>query len=160
MTNQAQSTSSSACDTNAQVTSESELERLCKAVRAGNKAALFDALAQADIGIVIVEFDGYGDSGQIEDVTAYDARDVVLKLPSRSIEIGHVQLGSLNIVRETLTVRDAIEHLAYDVLERTHGYWEDNLGAYGDFVFDVAKRSITLNYHERVETSEYTKHVF
>ncbi|MBN9581199.1 MAG: hypothetical protein J0G37_06810 [Afipia sp.] len=121
MTNQAQSTSSSACDTNAQVTSESELERLCKAVRAGNKAALFDALTQADIGIVIVEFDGYGDSGQIEDVTAYDARDVVLKLPSRSIEIGHVQLGSLNIVRETLTVRDAIEHLAYDVLERTHG---------------------------------------
>ena len=58
MTNQAQSTSSSACDTNAQVTSESELERLCKAVRAGNKAALFDALAQADIGIVIVEFGG------------------------------------------------------------------------------------------------------
>ena len=44
--------------------------------------------------------------------------------------------------------------------EEAHGGWEDNLGAYGDFVFDVAERSITLNYHERIETSEYTQHVF
>lgn len=160
MTNHEASTSSPARSPDVQAAREREFERLCESVRIENKAALFEALAHADIGTVIVEFDGYGDSGQIQDVTAYVARDVVLKLPARSIEIAHVQSGSLDIVREALSVRDAIEHLAYDVLEETHGCWQDNLGAYGDFVFDVAERSITLNYHERIETSEYTQHVF
>jgi hypothetical protein len=160
MTNHEALTSSAACSPDAQAAREREFERLCESVRLENKVALFDAFADADIGTVIVEFDGYGDSGQIQDVTAYVARDVVLKLPSRTIEIAHVQSGSLDIVRETLSVRDAIEHLAYDVLEETHGCWEDNLGAYGDFVFDVAARTITLNYNERFEDSEYTQHVF
>lgn len=160
MTNHEPSTSSPACSPDTQTVREHEFERLCESVRCENKAALFDVLAEADIGTVIVEFDGYGDSGQIQDVSAYVARDVILKLPARTIEIAHAQPGSLDIVRETLSVRDAIEHLAYNVLEDTHGCWEDNLGAYGDFVFDVAERSITLNYHERIETSEYTQHVF
>lgn len=160
MTNHESSTSSPACDPDAQAARAREFERLCESVRIENKAALFDALAEADIGTVIVEFDGYGDNGQVQDVSAYVARDVILKLPPRTIEIAHVQPGSLDIVRETLSVRDAVEHLAYDVLEEAHGGWEDNLGAYGEFDFDVAARSITLHYHERIETSEYTEHVF
>jgi hypothetical protein len=54
----------------------------------------------------------------------------------------------------------AIEQLAYDFLRETHAGWENNEGAYGDFHFDVTERSITLNYNERIETSEYTQHVF
>ena len=33
-----------------------------------NKTTLFDALAAANITIVVVTFDGYGDSGQIENI--------------------------------------------------------------------------------------------
>lgn len=57
-------------------------------------------------------------------------------------------------------MKEAIERLAYDFLEETHGGWENNEGAYGDFLFDVTERTITLNYNERIETSEYTQHVF
>lgn len=57
-------------------------------------------------------------------------------------------------------MKEAIERLAYDFLEETHDGWENNEGAYGDFLFDVAARTITLNYNERLETSEYTQHVF
>jgi len=71
-----------------------------------------------------------------------------------------VEYGSLEIVREVFTVKEAIERLAYDFLEETHGGWENNEGAYGDFLFDVTERTITLNYNERIETSEYTQHVF
>lgn len=74
--------------------------------------------------------------------------------------IARVEYGSLEIVRETFTVKEAIERLAYDFLEETHGGWENNEGAYGDFLFDVTERMITLNYNERIETSEYTQHVF
>lgn len=44
--------------------------KLSESVRSENKAKLFDALAQAKITSVEVTFDGFGDSGQIEDVTA------------------------------------------------------------------------------------------
>jgi hypothetical protein len=58
------------------------------------------------------------------------------------------------------TDKDAIEKLVYDLLEQTYSGWEDNQGAYGDFLFDVSERTITLNFNERIETSEYTQHVF
>jgi hypothetical protein len=58
------------------------------------------------------------------------------------------------------TDEDAIEKLVYDLLEQTYSGWEDNQGAYGDFLFHVAERTITLNFNEGIETSEYTQHVF
>jgi hypothetical protein len=42
-----------------------------------------------------------------------------------------------------------IENVCYDSLS-IHDYgWEDNDGAYGEFVFDVAEREITLEINER-----------
>ena len=61
---------------------------------------------------------------------------------------------------EDTRLRDAIEKLAYDFLEETHGGWENNDGAYGDITFDVATRTITLAYHERHMDSDYSEHVF
>ena len=56
--------------------------------------------------------------------------------------------------------RDAVEALAYAFLEETHGGWENNEGAFGEFTFDVAERTITLDYNERFESSEYSQHLF
>lgn len=123
------------------------------------KAALFEALAQVGITTVLVEFDGYGDSGQIEHISAHAGPDIAVSLPESNVEIARVDYSSLEIVRQTLSVKEAIEQLAYDFLEETHGGWENNEGAYGDFLFDVVERTITLNYNERIETSEYTRHV-
>jgi hypothetical protein len=136
-----------------------EFERLCQSIRPENKAALFDVLAQIGITSVEVTFDGYGDSGQIENVTA-KASDKDVALPVLSVEIAHVDWGSPDIRRVTHSLSDAIEQLAYDFLEETHDGWENNEGAFGDFCFDVTDRTITLNYNERIETSEYTQHVF
>jgi hypothetical protein len=57
-------------------------------------------------------------------------------------------------------VKDAIEKLVYDLLQQTYSGWQDNQGAYGDFLFDVAERTITLKFNERIETSKYTQHLF
>lgn len=53
-----------------------------------------------------------------------------------------------------------IERLVYDLLTDTHCGWENNDGAYGDFTFDVAERTITLDHNERYTASEYSQHVF
>jgi len=132
---------------------------LSESIRPTNKTALFDALAAAGITSILVHFDGSGDSGQIEDIDA-TAGDEPRDLPSGEIEIAHVRWGDPDIARTTLSVRDAIESLAYDFLEQAHGGWENNEGAYGEFTFDVAQRTITLDYNARVETSEYSQHIF
>ena len=36
------------------------------------------------------------------------------------------------------------------ILEQTHGGWENNDGAYGEFTFDVAERTIKLDFNERI----------
>jgi len=124
-----------------------------------NKAALFDVLAAAGIVTVTVRFDGYGDSGQIEDIEAC-ATDTIVELPPDRIEITEPLYDGSGLERSTPSVRDVIEKFAYDFLEETHGGWENNEGAYGDFTFDVESRTITLEYNERMMTSEYSQHAF
>lgn len=138
---------------------EQAFAKLCESIRPENKAAVFDALAQAGITSVEVTFNGYADSGQIEDITA-KAGDKDVALPVVSVEVARAEWGSPDIVRVTHPIPKVVEQLAYDFLRDTHIGWENNEGAYGDFHFDVVERSITLNYNERIETSEYTQHVF
>jgi hypothetical protein len=52
-----------------------------------------------------------------------------------------------------------VERLVFDCLAEKHLGWEINEGSYGDVVFDVAERAITLNYNERFVDSEYSQHV-
>jgi hypothetical protein len=124
-----------------------------------NKIALFDALAAANITIVVVTFDGYGDSGQIENIEVKSS-DEIVALPTGAIEIARPVWGSIEIERQSLSIHDAIEALAYSFLGQTHGGWENSDGAYGDFIFDVAERTITLDYNERHMESDYSQHVF
>jgi hypothetical protein len=127
--------------------------------RPANKAALFDALGHAGITLVTVTFDGYGDSGQIEGIEAF-AGDNAVALPSDPIELAVAVYGSEEIERSAVTLREAIEKLAYDCLEESHSGWENGDGAYGDFTFDVAKRTITLAYNERRMETDYYEHVY
>jgi hypothetical protein len=124
-----------------------------------NKATLFDALAAAGITDIIVTFDGYGDSGQIENIEV-KAGDALAPLPQGDIERCSAAWGRAEAVRSRVSIADAIECLAYDLLEQTHSGWENDDGAYGDFTFDVAARTITLDHNDRYTTSEYSQHVF
>ena len=137
---------------------ERERVRLAAEVRPGNKTAIFDALARAGITIVTVSFDGCGDSGQIESIDAF-AGDAPAELPSEQIELAEPASDGGRPEQSSFSLRDAVEKLAYDFLEETHDGWENNDGAYGEFTFDVASRTITLAYNERHMESDYSEHV-
>jgi hypothetical protein len=132
---------------------------LIEAIRPANKAALFDALASAGITTVIIEFDGGGDSGQVESIEARIGEKLV-DLPDAKIELAQSLWGSPNIERSAFSIRDAVEQIAYDFLEETHRGWENNDGAYGEFTIDVAERTITLDFNERISEAIYSQHVF
>jgi len=133
--------------------------RIASELLDANKTALFDALAAAGITTVIVNFDGYGDSGQVERIEA-SADNVDCPLPAIDVEVASAQWGSAAILRQPKPVCEAIETLVYDVLNQTQRGWENGDGACGDFTFDVAERSITLDYNERYMESHNSMHVF
>ena len=134
-------------------------DRVHAKLQSQNRAVLFDALAAAGVTLIVVTFDGYGDSGQIENIEA-KAGDAVVAMPAGDVEIAEAIWDQPEPNHCTVSIADAIERLAYDLLERTHCGWENNDGAYGDFTFDVAERTITLDYNERYTASEYSQHVF
>src|ERR1700730_5302893 len=91
-------------------------DRLAAEVLDENRTALFGALSDAGIATVPVHFDRYCDSGQIEAIEA-QAAGTAVPLPERSIESASPLWDGSGVQRARLTVREAIEQLAYDFLE-------------------------------------------
>jgi hypothetical protein len=133
--------------------------RLADETTARNKVTVFDALAKAGIMIVTITYDGCSDSGQIEHIQA-NTQDELVALPSDQIEYEHIRWGETEPTRRSCSLRDALEDLAFHYLGTTHGGWEDNDGAYGEFTFDTAARSITLAHNERFTDSIFSEHEF
>ncbi|CAM4185078.1 hypothetical protein NOLU111490_11795 [Novosphingobium lubricantis] len=121
------------------------------------KISLFDTLASQGIVRVTVNFDGCGDSGQIEDIIAFDEHGQV-ELKGLVLPASDSGPDGIPDTEAPEPIEDAIESLAYDLLESEHGGWENNDGAYGEFTFDVATRKITLEHNERFTSSELYTH--
>jgi hypothetical protein len=124
-----------------------------------NKAALLPALVAAGVSIIVVAFDGCGDSGQIEHVEAR-AGDTVIELPDRAIELAQADWNRPDLQRCSTSLRDAVETLAWDILSSTYGGWENNDGAYGEIVFDVGGGEIRLEFNQRYSDVECFEHTF
>jgi hypothetical protein len=124
-----------------------------------NKTAVFDALASAGITSVVVTFDGEGDSGQIERVQAYTQKGDT-ELPSNAIEIVQAAWNTKKLDISSIPLSQAIETISYDYLEQEHGGWENNDGAYGEFTFHVAERSIELSFNARFTDTAHFGHTF
>ena len=54
----------------------------------------------------------------------------------------------------SLTLLAVVEEMAYDYLADTHRGWENDDGAYGEFCFDAAARTIHLDFNERFTSYE------
>ena len=120
-----------------------------------NKAALFEALAGTPVTRIHVSFDGEGDSGQINNITAY-AGDTKIQMPSQEVETHCAHWGSNTLQITVKPLDTAVEDLCYDFLSHQHGGWENNDGAFGEFEFDVANRTVNLEFNARF--TDYTLH--
>jgi hypothetical protein len=130
-----------------------------EALRPGNKDRLFDGLMAAGITHVTVTFDGAGDSGQIECISAWSG-DKAVDLPATEISYAAITWDAPEVEMRSLSLEDVVEQLAYDFLSDTHGGWENNDGAYGEFCFDAGARCIHLEFNERFTSSELFTHDF
>lgn len=121
-----------------------------------NKTTLFDALAAARVTVLIVEFNGYGDEGQIDQPVAY-AGENQIGLPEGRIEIVSTKWGTSSTEYELVTVKEAVNTMTWAILGRLHAGWQDGEGAFGELEFAVAARTIRLDFNVRyVETDNYS----
>jgi hypothetical protein len=131
------------------------------------KELVFDALKQSQVREVIVDFDGAGDSGQINDVLYKKgvgkkegvSDDTLDNLDIEGAEVVHSTKWDKDKdkwveVMKPATLRDLIEQLCYDLLEANHGGWEINEGSFGEFHLIVKDNTIELTYNQRVESIE------
>jgi uncharacterized protein DUF6878 len=132
-------------------------------VNAYNRDVLFTALIAAGIRTVIVDFDGYGDQGQIEDVRAYKGAEDEdpMVIPTTSLTIQVVEgWKQYQIKDQPEMLANAIETVCYEYLVQTHDGWETDEGAFGTFTFDAADKTIELDYNRRIEDSINFRHEF
>lgn len=114
------------------------------------KDIVFDIL-QGKVKQFTASFDGSGDSGQIEDI---DLEDAILDIKVEGVKIPngiqYSQEGTKQLWDEAKTLRDVIDSVCYESLEEACSGWEINDGSYGEFVFDVKNRKVTLDFNERI----------
>ena len=124
-----------------------------------NKVAVFQALAEAGITRLTVEFDGEGDSGQIQDMQAC-AGDAPADVPAVTVECFYVADNSGTLANSHRSLTEAIETLCYDYLSQEHGGWENNDGAFGEFTLSVTSRTIQLEFNGRYSDVHTSTHTF
>ena len=88
---------------------------------------------------VTADYDGGGDSGQLESVHLYQGTEERTE----------------SIDPELVT---RVEQLLYDLLEVRHGGWENNEGAFGEFQWDVVSDALTHEHNARFTDYDVSTH--
>lgn len=110
-------------------------------------------MAGSGVTHLVVKFDGYGDEGQIEGIEARRG-DHEVDVPQVELTVPRVVWGQVELGQESMELSQLAEHLAYDLLTLGHEGWQDSDGSFGDFTFDVAARTISLDFNARFTSSE------
>jgi len=99
------------------------------------EASVRAELRQLGVARVLVDYDGVGDSGQIEQFRYLDDSD-----DGQDIAVDE-------------STNERVEALLYALLELRHGGWENDDGAYGSFCWNLVDGTLAHEHNQR-----YTDH--
>ena len=156
---------------------EAERQQAFLAAIPETKAAILGALFAAGVVRVRVDYDGYGDSGQMNDfiATLVDGSEKALAdisalggdatLPSQpldnKVDDGSGRLNKASVDdKDVRSLADTVEAFCYDLLDAHHDGYENNEGGSGEFVFDVEAGTISLCHHDNFISVDTTEHEF
>lgn len=153
--------------------SEENREEISK----NNKEIIFKVLKSLKIKEVRVDYSGYGDSGQIDDLTFYRSskKPIEIQPLTRGLRISGLKHctggyivnpnGNFGFTRSyedrptTSDLEEVIKDLCYDLLEERHGGWEINSGSNGQFRFAVPENTIHWEHNDIIESTETSSHI-
>jgi len=132
-------------------------------IKEKNKKSIVAFMQENGIEKVVVEFDGSGDSGQMERSIIYPSSKEDLsdkKIPFISFfqrySVGEWTVESNEVER---SFDEAIEDFSYSILEDNHGGWEINDGSYGEIIIN-ANGSGRIEFNQRVMETEFDETEF
>ena len=114
-----------------------------------NKATIFAALKEAGITRMTAEFDGEGDSGQLEEFVFEGPNYKQKALSAGTVPYQHYDRYKEQEVTLPLDFHESAERLCYELLSLKYGGWENNDGAFGTFTFDVTTEKVDLEFNQR-----------
>lgn len=118
------------------------------------RGKMMQALREAGVKSVEIEFDGYGDSGNIEGIAYTPPADGKAEVDDSPHEVTDwSQSGPERKVRN-YTLDELVEEVCYSLLGSWHPGWEINEGSYGTFRIDAEADSIALTFNQRIESVE------
>lgn len=99
--------------------------------------SLFAQLRLHNVAKIVIAFEGAGDSGSIDDVSLMDASDKHVTTPTTTILWTSEDYHDAGKPKDT-TLRNALEDLGYQMLDKTGVDWYNNDGGYGDITIDIS----------------------
>jgi hypothetical protein len=128
------------------------------------KIAVFEKLHELKIESVDIEFDGCGDSGQIEFIRStpeIDLESIIVGEFEIQVAIGYGPEGPKHRTEvKQKTLHDLIEELSYAYLEDMGHDWYNNDGGYGTITITASKGYASMDYHQRISSSEHYEFEF
>lgn len=119
-----------------------------------NLNLVWPVLEAALIKKVVADYDGSGDSGQLNSVVVFGADDENRTLPTTQITIGVYETydASGDPVEKEVRLDEYLGDLAWDFVMINHEGFYNNEGGQGEVIFDVAERKVK-NIHSNFYTA-------
>jgi len=95
----------------------------------------------------------------MEELVAYGEGNETVPMPAIEVEVA-IEEFLLEATPRRRTLTETINEVAWSLLERQHGGWENDDGGFGEIVFDTAERAITLEMNERYTASNHHEYRF
>ena len=120
-------------------------------------ASICPLLNEAAIGTVVIEYDGYGDEGQVNDIVLKNVAGSDAPMPQVRCQSYWLTFQG-QIAAEETTMAQALDRFATEALETLHPGWENNEGAAGTLTIQVATACATLEHSTRYVAIETATH--
>ena len=132
--------------------------RLKRETRTEDRATVMAALKACGITKVVMRYDGYGDSGGVEECAVEGGQgQESLTTP---IQTTLVDWSSAEKTIQMSPLRDVLETLTMQYVDVEHDGWENNEGGSGDVTFDPVADTITVSHTENYITHEDFVHTY
>jgi hypothetical protein len=136
---------------------ESSLKEHCEQM---NKRTLLDALRASGACRAAVSYEGGGDSGYADNVSAQDAGNAEIALTSMTkyFVVQCTRKDSLwhwQVVEQERTLAETMADFAMQLVCRLHAGWENNEGGFGKVVFDIDAGLVRIEHSTYVVETEY-----
>jgi hypothetical protein len=130
------------------------------------RAQLEERLKALKVARVEVEYDGCGDSGDVQEVHALLAGGEAADLKGQSVMVERLESVYDHEAKDyrrvtsqqTVSLKEALGDFAVDFLSFLGIDWYNNDGGYGTVVLDVKDGKVKAEHNYRIESSEYEEH--